>query len=282
MIKKSVISLIAYDAHLLPNSIKSYYPFVDEIILALDKDRISWSGNTFEFNENLLWKTLKTIDIKNKIHLVEADFHSSKIPIENDNFTRNYAKAQCSHDWIFSFDADEVLVNPKEFFIDFLPLCEKYYKDTELLMTWFHPYKQLKMKNPNTHELLDHTLMICNNDGTFNRTEQQGFACSKDSTFTYCRWTNKKRRILTNLAIMHYSFCRNEKELEQKLSNYGHSTERGEDPFMHNWKLINETNYTQLRNFKTHKYGGGQWEKLMPIPTQHLMTFAKEQTGMIL
>ena len=33
MIKKSAISLISYDAHLLPNSIKTYYEYVDEIIL---------------------------------------------------------------------------------------------------------------------------------------------------------------------------------------------------------------------------------------------------------
>ena len=45
MIKKSAISLISYDAHLLPNSIKTYYDYVDEIVLGLDSDRISWSRN---------------------------------------------------------------------------------------------------------------------------------------------------------------------------------------------------------------------------------------------
>lgn len=282
MIKKSVISLIAYDAHLLPSSIKSYYPFVDEIVLGLDKDRISWSGNKFSFDESKLLKELKNIDIKKKIHIVEENFHGSKTPIENDNFERNFLKSHCSHDWIFSFDADEVLVNPKEFFIDFLPICERYYKTTELIFTWFLPFKKLKMKNPHTHELLDHTLMICNNDGTFYKGDQQGFACNKDATFTYCRWTDTKKKILTNLSIMHYSFCRNESEVSLKLNNYGHSSDKNDDPFFHNWKLVNETNYTQLKNFKTHQYGGGQWEKLVPVPDKELMEFAKMQSQQIM
>jgi hypothetical protein len=65
MIKKSVISLISYDAELLPNSIKSYYDYVDEIVLGLDKDRISWSLQPFKFDEPKLWAELKKLDSKN-------------------------------------------------------------------------------------------------------------------------------------------------------------------------------------------------------------------------
>ena len=45
MIKKSVISLISYDAHYLPKSIEKYYNYVDEIVLGLDKNRTTWSKN---------------------------------------------------------------------------------------------------------------------------------------------------------------------------------------------------------------------------------------------
>ena len=47
MSKKSVISLISYDAEYLPASIKTYYNYVDEIVLGLDENRTSWSGNNF-------------------------------------------------------------------------------------------------------------------------------------------------------------------------------------------------------------------------------------------
>ena len=67
MIKKSVISLISYDAGFLSQSISKYYEYVDEIILGLDKDRISWSNKPFTFDEQQLWKDLKRIDTENKI-----------------------------------------------------------------------------------------------------------------------------------------------------------------------------------------------------------------------
>ena len=49
MKKKSVISLVSYDAAYLPESISKYYNYVDEIVLGLDKNRTTWSGNSFSF-----------------------------------------------------------------------------------------------------------------------------------------------------------------------------------------------------------------------------------------
>jgi len=156
MLNKSVISLIAYDAHLLPNSIKSYYDYVDEIVLGLDENRISWSKNKFTFDENKLWSELQKIDGDNKISIVEGNFHKSDIALENDNFQRNYLKEHCSNDWIFSFDADEELVNAKAFFIDFCPIVEKYHSKIDLSFYWILPYKEFE----------DDYLMIGNNDNS--------------------------------------------------------------------------------------------------------------------
>ena len=103
MLKKSVISLISYDASYLPSSIASYYDYVDEIILGLDKDRITWSGNKFAFDEDSLFSELADLDVDSKISIIEEDFHRSSIAIENDNYERNYLKNECSNDWIFSF-----------------------------------------------------------------------------------------------------------------------------------------------------------------------------------
>ena len=92
--KNSVISLISYDADYLPSSIEKYYEYVDEIILGVDKDRISWSNNNFSFDETVLWKELGRIDGDSKISVIEEDFHKSEIPIENDNYERNFLKEQ--------------------------------------------------------------------------------------------------------------------------------------------------------------------------------------------
>ena len=156
MIKKSAISLISYDSEYLPDSIAKYYDFVDEIVLGLDKDRISWSNNSFKFDENKLWKDLKTLDVKNKIEVIEENFHPSKVAIENDNYERNFLKDKCTHDWIFSIDADEELVNAKHFFNNFVPLMETYYDKVDWMFTWLTPWKEIE----------DKTLVIANEDKT--------------------------------------------------------------------------------------------------------------------
>jgi hypothetical protein len=141
MIKKSVISLISYDADYLPKSIEKYYDYVDEIVLGLDKDRISWSGNKFSFNESKLWAELGKLDGDNKISIIEEDFHKSSVAIENDNYERNFLKSHCTHDCIISIDADEVLLNAKSFFYDFYPLVDRYITTKDICFNWAIPYK---------------------------------------------------------------------------------------------------------------------------------------------
>ena len=199
MIKKSVISLISYDWEYLPKSIESYYDYVDEIVLGLDKNKVSWSGNKFEINENKLFPALQAVDKDKKINIIESDFCKSKIAIENDNYERNYLKNLCTHDWIFSFDADEVLLNAHEFFYKFLPVVDRYYKDYDLMMTWATPFKEID----------DKTLIIADADGTPFLTETQGVITHKNNTFTYARWTENSKipgkLITTPLIALHYS-----------------------------------------------------------------------------
>ncbi len=266
MRKKSVISLISYDASYLVSSIKSYYNYVDEIVLGLDKDRISWSGNKFSFDEDKLWKELSTIDGDNKIEVVEGNFHRSAVPIENDNYERNFLKEQCSNDWIFSFDADEILVNADDFFNKFCPIVENY--DVDLMFYWILPYKRVED---------DEILVISKEDRkSIPNNEVQGFTTLKHNTFNYCRWTNNQKRIQSPLAILHWSFCRPEDELDLKINNFGHSIESKQDPFYDIQAKVDINNYTQLRNFKTSNMGP-QWESLLKIKEKDLLDYCKEQ-----
>ena len=269
--KKSVISLISYDAHFLPNSIKSYYDYVDEIVLGLDKDRISWSGNKFSFNEDSLWKELKKIDVDNKINIIEDNFHRSRVPIENDTHERNYLKSKCENDWVFSFDADEVLVNAREFFIDFCPIVQDY-TDVELMFTWFSMYKEF-----------DDSYLIIADENRQNlfKKDVQGFTANRDiNTFTYCRWTNSTTKILSPLAIEHYSFCRTQSELDTKINNFGHSTESKNDIFYTVQKNVTKDNYMGLTNFKT-TAGGPQWPTLRRVMKKDLQSVLLQESRLI-
>ena len=268
--KKSAISLISYDANrFLPKSIERYYNYVDEIILGIDKDRITWSGNDFSIDEDALWSELSQIDGEGKISIIEEDFHKSEVAIENDNYERNFLKEQCSHDWIFSFDADEVLVNAKEFFYDFCPIAEPYMYKRDLCMTWATPYKIVKDDEDNSQ-----CLFIANTDDTPFFGENQGVVTSKDSTFTYARWTDKSgsgdNRLMTPLVALHWSLCRPDQELHEKIHNIGHSDLVEQDPFYKIWSQVTWENFHELENFKTSGLGGAQWPKLVAIPFEHV------------
>lgn len=269
--KISVISLISYDASYLPASINSYYRYVDEIVLGLDVDRISWSKNSFKFDEDKLWSELKKIDTDNKITIVEENFHRSSVPIENDTHQRNYLKAQCSNKLVLSFDADEVLINPRDFFIDFLPIVRDY-EDVELMFTWFLFYKKVKG---------GYLIIADENRNHLFKQDIQGFSAHRDlHTYTYCRWTNSTNKILSPLAIAHYSFCRPDQELADKINNFGHSIESKKDPFYEVQRQVSEHNYQQLRNFKTHG-SGAQWPTLKFVPDDELNDYLTSEARLI-
>ena len=279
MIKKSVISLISYDAEYLPASIKTYYNYVDEIVLGLDENRTSWSGNKFSFDEEGLFKELGAIDGDNKIEIIEDNFYVNPTNyIENDNYERNFLKSHCTHDWIMSFDADEELINASEFFEKFCSIAEKYYTSYDFAFTWFLPYKEFE----------EDYLVIANDDGTFIRTEKQGFATHKNNTYTYARWTNvtqnqPNKLILTPLGIKHWSLCRPQEKLHQKINNIGHAnlTEQG-DPFYEMWKKVTMENYHEMRNFKTSGLGDpSQWPSLVQVPKVILDQAMQQNTGWI-
>jgi len=265
MRKKSVISLISYDAAYLANSIRTYYDYVDEIVLGLDESRISWSGNKFSFDEDALWKKLSQIDGDNKINVVEGNFHRSQVPIENDNHERNYLKEHCTHDWVFSFDADEELVNAPDYFNKFCPLVESYNLDH--MFYWILPYKRVEDGD---------ILVITKNDGTLQNNEVQGFVTNRENTYNYCRWTNNPQRIQSPLAILHWSFCRPPEELDLKVNNFGHSIESKKDPFYDIQAQVNSKNYHELSNFKTSNMGP-QWERLTKMKEADLLSFCKAQ-----
>lgn len=269
--QKSVISLISYDADYLIKSIPSYYNYVDEIILGLDEQRISWSGNSFSFSEDKIWAELQAIDKADKIKVVEHNFHRSSVPIENDTHERNFLKEQCSHDWVFSFDADEILINAKSFFKDYFPIVQNY-NNIELMFTWFLVYKEFDE---------GYLVIADENRNNIFKKDVQGFSARKNiHTYTYCRWTNAPKKILSPLAILHYSFCRPEKELSTKINNFGHSAESKKDPFYDIQKTVTLSNYKNLINFKTSNMGP-QWPTLKFIPRDEFDSYIKEQAGRI-
>jgi len=105
---------VAYDWLLLKNSIPRIYANADEICLSIDKNRTSWSGKKYDFDEADFRNFITQIDKNNKIKIYEDTFYNpEKSPIENDNFQRNKMAAFMGKGgWHIQIDADE-------YFLDF-------------------------------------------------------------------------------------------------------------------------------------------------------------------
>ena len=80
---------------------------------------------------------------------------------------------------------------------------------------------------------------------------------------------------------MHWSFCRKEEEVNQKIHNFGHSDKTPTDPFFDTWKQVTMENYAQLKNFKTSGFGSTQWNKLIQIPKAELLDVLKTTANRI-
>ena len=81
------------------------------------------------------------------------------------------------------------------------------------------------------------------------------------------------------LVAIHWSLCRPDDELHQKINNIGHSDIVEEDPFYKIWSQVDMSNYTQLSNFKTSGLGGAQWPKLEPIPSANVKDYVNQYLG---
>ncbi|NJL12531.1 MAG: hypothetical protein HC913_05715 [Microscillaceae bacterium] len=80
---------VAYDWELLKKSVPRVYEYADTICFSIDKNRKSWSGTPYNFDETAFQNFLFGVDVDKKIQVYEDDFSLSDLsPIENDNRQR--------------------------------------------------------------------------------------------------------------------------------------------------------------------------------------------------
>ena len=88
------------------------------------------------------------------------------------------------------------------------------------------------------------------------------------------------KKILSPLGIIHYSFCRDDKDLSDKINNFGHSVESKKDPFYDIQRSVNLNNYETMINFKTHG-AGAQWPTLKFIREESMSKYMEEEARLI-
>lgn len=241
---------IAYDYKYSYSTILSYYEIADEILLAIDKDRISWSGNKYDFDESF-FDEIKKIDKNNKIKIIESNFHLLNSPIENDTQERNYITSFCKKgNYIIGIDSDEIVLNSNEFY------------------EWFNkinPQVDISCSMSSVYKIVGRNILV-------NRpieTSQMG--TNLINSYKKCRIT-KNLIIPSPLNILHFSWGRSRQEIIQKLTNFGHSKDFHIDNYMKIWDDVNLENYQTKRNLHPLKKCRNVWVslELFDIETMNL------------
>jgi hypothetical protein len=242
---------VAYDWYFLEYSLPLVYPYADTICLALDKDRISWTGNQFDFDERGFTQLIERIDQDKKIVLLQEDFHLPELkPMENEVRQRNRIAEFMGKEegWHIQLDSDEYCINFKGF-VDYLQ-SHDFKKPINVCCPWITMYKRIDdgflMVQPNRFDNIEF-IPIATNKPHYEHGRRNGY-------FNH----------LTEFPILHQSWARSEQEVWQKLSNWGHRFDSDINAYFQLWKRASLENYTTYKNFN--QASPEAWPALFLLP----------------
>ncbi len=250
----SAITLVSYDYRFLLGSIPRYLRFVDEVILGIDSQGLSWSGRPVDIPQSFFEELRRLDETGSKIRLVSRPFYSaSRTPMENDVAERNALSCEARQDnWIVSVDADEYLLNAGELF-RFLARVEE--PDVDVYASWITSFKDVG----------DALLVVAAQpDGLLERFP---IATQRRGGFVASRRTETKAVLSPGVAL-HYSWGREESELHQKLLNWTHTQDFDVEKYFQFWKGVNAENYSMVRHF--HPIWPEMWSRLVKVEKSDL------------
>ncbi|XZF13825.1 hypothetical protein ACTHGU_18745 [Chitinophagaceae bacterium MMS25-I14] len=241
---------VAYDWHLLAYSVPLIYKDADTICLSLDKDRKSWAGNNFSWNEQGFQAMLQDLDPDGKIRLLEEDFHLSTLkPMENEVRQRKMmADVMGEGGWHIQLDADEYFLHFDRF-TDFLRS-----QTTSRKVNIWCPYITLFKQVNEGFLSISHTDFY-SSDGNPIATNAPAYQHGRVSG-----WFNIK----APFYIIHQSWARPQEEITEKINNWGHKNDFNTVEFLEWWKKLDADNYKTARNF--HPIVPALWPTLELIP----------------
>jgi hypothetical protein len=243
---------VAYDWQLLAYSIPLIYPYADTICLSIDKDRISWSGNAFTWDELAFRDLITSMDPLHKIQLLEEDYHIASLqPMGNEVRQRNrIAEYMGAGGWHIQLDTDEFFLNFEAFvqYLQNIDLSRKF----NVSCPWITLYKQTE-------------------DGFFyvkpDRYEQVEFiqVATLAPHYEYGR-RNGYFNLHTDFAILHLSWARTEQEIAEKLNNWGHKNDFDTAYYFKLWQETNIANFKSRKDF--HHIQPSIWPRLAFLPAK--------------
>ncbi len=255
--------LISYDWELLKNALPNIYADADIIYLALDKKRLTWGGNVFDFDEIAFKNLIKEIDINNKINVYEADFYQEHLtPMQCEVRERNMLATQMGENgWHVQLDADEYFIDFKGF-TDYLKKINPNPKGTQksinVCVNWLNLFKKMP----------HHYLCIENNSNNLESIQ----VATNVPIYEIGR-RNGHFNHYGPFFMIHDTWARTEQEIWQKISNWGHKNDFDIQKYFQFWKNINENNYKDVKDF--HPIQPKVWQKLLLVKANNIQEIIK-------
>lgn len=247
--------LVSYDYEYLKISLPLVYNEADMIALAIDKNRRTWNGESFELKDEFFdW--IKQIDTQKKIRFYEDDFFLPTLSaIENDTRERNMLAAFMGEGgWHIQIDSDE-------YFLDF-PAFVKYLRAED-------------------HYLIDPSkkrVDICCFLVVLYKKTSNGFLYIKDQYELCFVATNfpdyKKARTGVNkrkfvpFLLLHQTWARSEDEIRMKFRNWGHNIDFDTSRYFKMWQQADGSNFHNFHNL--HPLHPREWKALEWVEARNM------------
>ncbi|WP_165044794.1 hypothetical protein [Dysgonomonas sp. ZJ709] len=247
--------LISYDYKYMKYSLPTVYSSVDYIVLAIDKERITWNGESFEI-EDSFFHWVEFFDTEKKIHFYEDVFYLSNLTsMECETRERNMlAQFMGEGGWHIQMDVDE-------YFLDFAGFVESLKSlDTNIPTTiyakWITIFKQS-----------DSDMFLINSNETFP-------LATNTPSYKMARNTGRlERNLSTDFKVLHQSWGRSEEELMLKLRNWGHNIDFEINAYFNLWKAINRHTYKYIKDF--HPTNPTLWKALEHVEARDIPMLIK-------
>lgn len=270
--KIGVVVIVQNDSETIERSIRSYYDYVDHIIVSTDPKR-GFSGK--EITQDNTLEIIRSLDINNKIEILENDYYKSSDPMENETLQRqcavDYLSSNNGYEWILQIDADEV-------FLDFPSLLNNIInKPTKYAVFW----RWITVFNL----LDDGRLLIVVDNNNLPLLERFPLGHRRDVKLERARRVMRPRRFINKIfswkieggmsfndAVLHYSYAKSPQRIKEKLRTFGHSHEFDTDAYYDLW-LKSKTDWGSIKNF--HPVVPSQWPALRPYTLQELQEIIK-------
>jgi hypothetical protein len=242
----SIVTLVAYDYRYSYSAIESAYSIADEVIVGIDKERLSWSKKPYQFDESEFRAGIAKFDRRKIVKIVQDDFHREEHPMANDTRERNILSTHCKPgNWIVQIDSDERMLNAR----DFGAWLGKADPNADVLGDWITVFKTIG----------DHWLVV------HEPGNKVDVATKVRGAYQYARKTGRPAT-QSNLKLLHFSWGRTRDELEQKLVNWSHARDFDVMKFLHLWDAVTLENYKELKNF--HPLHAPLWSHLSLIKSK--------------